>query len=75
VLVCKNIELILDFTGNQKVTCSTYVCGACLGFSFFLQGEGKDPFTSGRVLFLNSTNRDIITRGYNTTEEEIEYVL
>jgi len=59
---------------EQSITCSTFVCGACFGISFFLEGqEGTAP--SGRVVPLLSTHRDVIVRGHNTTEEEIEEVL
>jgi hypothetical protein len=75
VLICKNVELIFGSGGQQSITCSTYVCGLCLGFSFFLEAEETVPSTPRGVLSINSTHRDVIVRGYNTTEEEIEDVL
>jgi len=77
VLICKNVQLIFGFTGgSESITCSTYVCGVCIGFSFFLDDvEGTVPSTPRRVLSIQSTHREVIVRGHNTTEKEIEDTL
>ncbi|SPJ74776.1 uncharacterized protein FTOL_04507 [Fusarium torulosum] len=75
VLVCKNVMLVFGPNGEQSITCSTYVCGACIGFSFFLESQERTVPSNGRVVPLLSTQRDVIVRGSNTTEEEIEEVL
>lgn len=77
-LICKNVELIFGWNGEQKITCSTYECGFCFGFSFFMEeveGTVKEYGAPRKELSLKSTHRDVIVRGHNTTEEEIEHAL
>jgi hypothetical protein len=73
-----NVELIFGLSGEQKITCSTYDCGFCFGFSFFMEEMEETVKECGaptKELSLKSTHRDVIARGYNTTEEEIEHAL
>ena len=75
VLVCKNVEHVFISGGDQTITCSTYACGVCFGFSFFLEEEGTVSGTPRGMLSVHSIHRDVIVRGHNTTEEEIEHTL
>ncbi|KAK3052870.1 hypothetical protein LTR09_005934 [Extremus antarcticus] len=75
VLVCKNVQHIFGAAGDQTITCSSYACGACVGLPFFAQDDGIEPSISPRAMTITSTHREVIVRGRNTTEEEIEDTL
>jgi hypothetical protein len=75
VLICKNIELVFGPTGQQSITCSSYACGACVGFTGLFGDEENMASSPRGVLSVHSTHRDVIVRGLNTTEEEMEDTL
>ncbi|KAJ6258021.1 hypothetical protein Dda_6933 [Drechslerella dactyloides] len=78
ILICKNIEVKHTPSGKKKTTCATYRCGYCLDLSPVVEeveGTVKEYGAPRRELSLESTHQDIIVRGYNTTEEEIERAL
>ncbi len=82
VLVCKNEQLTLAPQGPVIKTCSTYACGFCFGFSFFLDGEMGSQERSSQerscpdglnVTYIDPMLSDVTVQGNVTlSEKEIE---